>query len=108
MARMSRTLTPVPSMRLAVMRGPIPASIIMTPPGVRTIVALPEEPVARMQSSMDIRVSACRLVCIIKTLNLFDYSILKSESMFTKFRFEIFSYNTFLVFLITRFFFHYF
>lgn len=49
--------TPVPCRRLAQVRGPMPRSISMTPAGERRSVALPEEPLARIQSSRDIRVA---------------------------------------------------
>src|SRR5438045_3211475 len=47
---------PVPSIRLAVVRGPSPASISTVPAGVRRALQFPMEPEARMQSSRDIRV----------------------------------------------------
>ena len=59
-AEMSLTPTPVPAMRSAADRGPMPASISMTPPGVRTTLQFPDDPLANTQSSMDIRV--CSLV----------------------------------------------
>ena len=51
---MSTGSTPVPSSRLASVRGPMPASMSNTPAGVRRIAAFPAEPLARMQSSGDI------------------------------------------------------
>src|SRR2546430_2407806 len=57
-AVMSLSATPVPVRRLVVVRGPMPASMSITPLGVRSSAALPEEPEARMHSSRDIRVEA--------------------------------------------------
>jgi hypothetical protein len=56
MAEISATATPVPFNRCATVRGPMPASISITPPGVRTTLQFPDEPLANTQSSMDIRV----------------------------------------------------
>src|SRR3954469_23607511 len=56
MALTSASVTPVPASRLATVRGPMPASRRIAPAGVRNRDALPEEPLARMQSSRDIRV----------------------------------------------------
>jgi hypothetical protein len=58
-ARTSRTETPVPLIRCAATRGPMPASISITPVGARTTEQFPDDPLARMQSSRDIRVSTC-------------------------------------------------
>ena len=48
--------------RRAVVRGPMPRSISMIPAGERRSVTLPEEPLARMQSSRDIRVGRLRAI----------------------------------------------
>jgi hypothetical protein len=47
-------------MRFAVVRGPIPASIITTPVGERTIEQFPDEPEASTHNSSDIHVSSER------------------------------------------------
>src|SRR5882672_3743155 len=52
---MSASVTPVPASRLAQVRGPMPRSMSMTSAGERRSAALPDEPLARMQSSRDIR-----------------------------------------------------
>ena len=54
------TDTPVPAMRLAAIRGPMPASISTTPAGVRTTEQFPDEPEASTHNSSDIRVSQRR------------------------------------------------
>ena len=56
-AATSATATPVPASRCAAVRGPIPASIKSTPPGDRTTVQFPPDPLASTQTSTDILVS---------------------------------------------------
>jgi hypothetical protein len=57
MAATSRTCAPVPFMRRAVVRGPMPASINTVPQGVRTIVQFPLDPLANTHISNDIPVT---------------------------------------------------
>jgi hypothetical protein len=43
-------------MREAAVRGPMPQSISITPPGQRSTLQFPEDPLARMEMEGDIRV----------------------------------------------------
>src|SRR5262245_17047025 len=52
---MSRRSVPVPSRRLAVVRGPMPASISIAPDGARITLQFPFDPEARMHKSRGIR-----------------------------------------------------
>src|SRR5436305_7312328 len=82
MAESWRIWIPVPSSLRDALIGPSPASMNKIPEGVRTIVQLPPEPLARIQISMDIRVilsvdaSLSRDVCFYFHLNPSFHSVL--------------------------------